>query len=303
MGRTPGRRDEHVAALRSGLDLGMSVIDTAEIYGDGSAEEIVGQAITGRRDEVFLVTKVYPPDTHLVELRRSIKSSIPAVVRHLVPHPMRSVANSMLRRGSSLTQKNNTELRGTRQNTIGACERSLRRLRTDRLDLYLLHWRGTTPLEELLAAFLDLVRTGKIRYFGISNFGVQDLEEWQAIRGTDATATNQVLYNLNHRGIEQDVLPWCRRRNLPIMAYSPLDKGRLLASQTLRQIGERLGASPSQVALAWLVRQGGTIAIPEATRLEHVRENHAALSVKLTPADLINLERAFPAAPEPGRQG
>jgi diketogulonate reductase-like aldo/keto reductase len=290
--------------LRSGLDLGMTVIDTAEIYGNGGAEEIVGQAVAGRRDEVFLVSKVYPPDSHLVELRRSIKSSIPPAVRHLVPRSIRSVANSMLRRSSSLLPTSNTGLRGgTRQNTIGACERSLRRLRTDRLDLYLLHWRVTTPLEEVLAAFLDLVQTGKIRYFGISNFGLQDLEEWRALSGADATATNQVLYNLNHRDIEQDVLPWCRRHGLPIMAYSPLDNGRLLVSQTLRQIGERLGASPSQVALAWLVRGGDTIAIPEATRLEHVRENHAALSIELTPADLISLERAFPAAREPGRQG
>jgi diketogulonate reductase-like aldo/keto reductase len=291
--RTLGRRDEHVAALRLGLDLGMTVIDTAEHYGYGSAEEIVGQAIAGRRDEVFLVSKVYPPDTHIVELRRSIKSSVPAVVRHLVPQSILSAASSMLRRSSSLLPTSNTAGR-TRQTTIAACERSLRRLRTDRLDLYLLHWRGTTPLEEVLAAFLDLVRMGKIRYFGVSNFGVQDLEEWRALSGADATATNQVLYNLNQRGIEQDMLPWCRRHGLPIMAYSPLDKGRSLANPTLRQIGARLGASPSQVALAWLVRQGGIVAIPEATRLEHLRENRAALSVELSPADLATLERAFP---------
>jgi diketogulonate reductase-like aldo/keto reductase len=283
------RRREHVAALRLGLELGMTVVDTAENYFDGGAEEIVGEAIAVRRDEVFLVSKVYPRDSHLGELGRSIKSLIPPALRPLVPRSIKALANSVLR-GSS------TELRGrTRQETVAACERSLRRLRTDRLDLYLLHWRGAAPMEETLAAFLDLAQAGKIRYFGVSNFDMHDLEEWRALGGADTTVTNQVLYNLNHRGIEENVLPWCRRHGLPIMAYSPLDQGRLLANRTLQQIGARLGVSPTQVALAWLVRQDGIIAIPQATRLEHVRENRAALAVELTSADLIDLERAFPA--------
>jgi diketogulonate reductase-like aldo/keto reductase len=151
------------------------------------------------------------------------------------------------------------------------------------------------PLDETLAAFLDLAQAGKIRYFGVSNFDMHDLEEWRALGGADTTVTNQVRYNLNHRGIEENVLPWCRRHGLTIMAYSPHDQGRLLANRTLQQIGGRLGVSPTQVALAWLVRQDGIIAIPKATRLEHVRENRAALAVELTSADLIDLERAFPA--------
>jgi diketogulonate reductase-like aldo/keto reductase len=301
MGRmgTADRRGEHIAALRLGLDLGMTLVDTAEIYGDGGAEEIVGEAIAGRRDEVFLVSKVYPSESHLVELRRAIRSLMPAAIRPLVPHSIKALARSMLRRGSSLPLKTSEVLGRTRQDTIAACERSLRCLRTDRLDLYLLHWRGDAPLDELLAAFLDLVQMGKIRYFGVSNFSARDLEEWRALGGADAAATNQVLYNLNHRGVEEDVLPWCRRHGLPIMAYSPLDGGRLIASRTLQQIGDRLGAPPSQVALAWLVRQDGIIAIPQATRLEHVRENRGALGIELTPTDLISLERGFPA---PSRQ-
>jgi diketogulonate reductase-like aldo/keto reductase len=281
------RRREHVAALRLGLELGMTVVDTAENYFDGGAEEIVGRAIAGRRDEVFLVSKVYPRD--LGEFGRSIKSLIPPALRPLVPRPIKALASSILR-GSS------KELRGrTHQETVAACERSLRRLKTDRLDLYLLHWRGAAPLDETLAGFLDLAQAGKIRYFGVSNFDMYDLEEWRALGGAHTTVTNQVLYNLNHRSIEENVLPWCRRHGLPIMAYSPLDQGKLLANRTLHQIGGRLGVSPTQVALAWLVRQDGVIAIPQATRLEHVRENRAALAVELTSADLIDLERAFPA--------
>lgn len=296
MGATGGCRSEQVAALRLGLDLGMTVVDTAESYASGDAEEIVGEAIIGRRDEIFLVSKVYPPDSHLIELRRSIKSFIPPAMVALVPHSIKALANSVLRASSSGPPKTNIDLRGrTLQSTVAACERSLRRLRTDRLDLYLLHWRGAAPLDETLMAFDDLVQAGKIRYFGVSNFGTRDLEEWWTLGGADATATNQVGYNLNHRDIEEDVLPWCQHHNLPIMAYSPLDQGRLMANHVLQRIAVRLRVSPSQVALAWLVRQRGVIAIPQATRQRHVRENHGALGIELAPSDLIDLELAFPA--------
>jgi diketogulonate reductase-like aldo/keto reductase len=296
MGATGGCRSEQIAALRLGLDLGMTVVDTAESYANGDVEEIVGEAIIGRRDEIFLVSKVYPPDSHLIELSRSIKSFIPPAMRALVPHSIKARANSVLRKSSSRPPKTNTDLRGrTLQSTVAACERSLRRLRTDRLDLYLLHWRGATPLDETLMAFHDLVQAGKIRYFGVSNFGTRDLEEWWTLGGADGTATNQVGYNLSRRDIEEDVLPWCQHHNLPIMAHSPLDQGRLMANHALQRIAVRLRVPPSQVALAWLVRQGGVIAIPQATRQKHVRENYGALGIELAPNDLMDLELAFAA--------
>ncbi|HKW52904.1 MAG TPA: aldo/keto reductase, partial [Stellaceae bacterium] len=206
MGEARRRRSDEAAALRLGLDLGMTLIDTAEMYGEGGAEEVVGQAIAGRRDEVFLVSKVYPHNA-------------------------------------------------TRQGTIAACERSLKRLGTDRLDLYLLHWRGAVPLAETLGGFAALKRAGKIRHYGVSNFGVSDMEELWSLPGGTETATNQVLYNLTRRGIEWALLPWCRERRVPIMAYSPIEQGRLLTKRALKTIATRRGATPAQIALAWLLRR------------------------------------------------
>ena len=244
-------RADEVAALRLGLDLGMTLIDTAEMYADGGAEELVGEALAGRRNEVFLVSKVLPRNA-------------------------------------------------TRHGTVAACERSLRRLKTDRLDLYLLHWRGGPSLEETLDAFATLVRAGKIRHWGVSNFYVSDMEELTGIPGGSAVQTDQVLYNLTRRGIEHDLLPWCRQRKVPIMAYSPIEQGRMLSQPALEIVAARHGATPAQVALAWLVRQDGIIVIPRAGTPEHVRENRGALGLRLTNQDLAAFERAFP--PPSGRR-
>jgi diketogulonate reductase-like aldo/keto reductase len=245
MAEGPRRRADEIAALRCGLDLGMTLIDTAEMYADGAAEQLVGEAIAGRRDEVFLVGKVLPHNA-------------------------------------------------TRRGTIAACERSLRRLGTDRLDLYLLHWRGQVPLAETLEAFVALTRTGKIRHWGVSNFDVADMEELEGTPGGGAVATDQVLYNLTRRGIEYDLLPWCRKRGIPIMAYSPVEQGRLLNHPQLQDIADRHRATPAQVALAWVVRQDGLVAIPKAGTPAHVRENRAALDILLTDEDLAALDRVFP---------
>jgi diketogulonate reductase-like aldo/keto reductase len=245
MGEHPRLRKAEIAALRLGLDLGMTLIDTAEMYAGGGAEKVVAAAIAGRRDEVFLVSKVLPEHA----ARRAV---------------------------------------------IAACERSLKRLKTDRIDLYLLHWRGDTPLAETVEAFEALVRAHKIRHWGVSNFHVDDMQELIRLRAGRLVAANQVMYNLNRRGIEHDLLPWCRRRRLPIMAYSPLDEGRLLGSRKLKPIAARLGATPAQVALAWLLRQKGVIAIPKAGNEAHVRDNHAALGLRLTHADLAAFDAAFP---------
>jgi diketogulonate reductase-like aldo/keto reductase len=246
MGEDGRRRKEEIAALRLGLDLGMNLIDTAEMYGDGGAEKLVGAAIADRRDEVFLVSKVLPEHA-------------------------------------------------TRRDTIVACERSLKRLDTDRIDLYLLHWRiEEVDLAEVVDAFTTLVRVGKIRHWGVSNFDLADMEELVELPGGEAAATDQVMYNLNRRGIEYDLQPWCRSRHIPIMAYSPLDQGKLARSRELGRIAQRLGASPSQLALAWLVRQDNVIAIPKSASPDHVRENFAALDVRLTKQDLAELDRAFP---------
>lgn len=239
------RRKEEIAALRLGLDLGMTLIDTAEMYANGAAEELVGEAIVGRRDEVFLVSKVLP---------------------------------------------NNATQRGM----LAACERSLQRLGTDRLDLYLLHWRGYPPLEETLDAFATLIHAGKIRHWGVSNFNVSDLEELVDLPIGAAVTADQVLYNLTRRGIEYDLLPWCRERSLPIMAYSPIEQGRMLSHPGLQGVAARHGATPAQVALAWLLRQYGLNVIPRAGTLEHVRENRGALDLHLTEQDLATLDRAFP---------
>ncbi|HYQ91312.1 MAG TPA: aldo/keto reductase [Candidatus Competibacteraceae bacterium] len=245
MAEDPGRRRGEVAALRLGLDLGLTLIDTAEMYGEGRAEELIGTAIEGRRDEAFLVSKVYPYNA-------------------------------------------------SRRGAVAACERSLRRLRTDRIDLYLLHWRGTVPLAETLDAFMILQQAGKIRHYGVSNLNVADLQELWAVPGGPAVAINQVLYNLTRRGIEYDLLPWCRARRLPIMAYSPIEQGRLLGHAGLCRVAARHGATPAQVALAWVLRQDGVMAIPRAGVPAHVQENRAALDLRLTPSDLADLDDAFP---------
>ena len=184
----------------------------------------------------------------------------------------------------------------TRRGTIAACEASLRRLKTDRLDLYLLHWRGRVPLDETLEAFDILKRDGKIRHWGVSNFDVDDMEELAALeaKAGDRVATNQVLYNLTRRGIEYDLLPWCRTRGIPVMAYSPLEQGRLTRRKALQTIATRLRATPAQVALAWVLRQPGVMAIPKSGNVERVRENHAAINLQLAPGDLAELDDAFP---------
>jgi diketogulonate reductase-like aldo/keto reductase len=245
MGEDPKKRAHEIAALRLGIKYGMTLIDTAEMYGDGAAEELIGEAIEGRRKEVFLVSKVLPQHA-------------------------------------------------TRIGTIDACERSLLRLGTDHLDLYLLHWRGSAPLEETLAGFADLKRAGKIRYWGVSNFDTADMEELVSLPGGREVATNQVLYNLTRRGIEYDLLPWCEQRNIPIMAYSPIEQGRLLNDPVLAAIAALHNATPAQVALAWVLRRDRTIAIPKAGTPEHVKENREALDIDLTEDDLAELDRAFP---------
>jgi diketogulonate reductase-like aldo/keto reductase len=245
MGEHRQRRASEVAALRLGIDLGMTLIDTAEMYGRGGAEEVVAEAIDGRRDEVFVVSKVLPDHA-------------------------------------------------TRRRTIAACEASLNRLRTDRLDLYLLHWRGATPLDETLEAFAALAAAGKIRHWGVSNFDVGDMVELDAAAEGGAAATNQVLYNLTRRGIESALLPQCQARGVPIMAYSPIEQGRLLRHDVLRRAATRHQATPAQIALAWVLRQDGVIAIPKASSLDHLRENRAALDISLTQGDLDELDDAFP---------
>jgi diketogulonate reductase-like aldo/keto reductase len=238
---------DELRALQTGIELGLTLIDTAEMYGDGASEELVAEAIAGRREHVYVVSKVLPSNA-------------------------------------------------SRRGTIAACERSLAHLRTDYLDLYLLHWRGSYPLEETLEAFAALQKRGSIRHFGVSNFDTADLEEMWSLAHGATVATNQVLYNLEERGIEWDLLPWCRERGVPIMAYSPLgsDSTRLRRHPALVKVAARHAATPSRVALAWLLQQPSVIVIPKAASEEHVRDNHASLALELTPADLAELDRAFP---------
>jgi diketogulonate reductase-like aldo/keto reductase len=244
MGDSGHRRAGEVRALQAGLDLGMSLIDTAEMYADGGAEEVTGEAIRGRRDDVFIVSKVLP--SH-----------------------------------------------GSRTATIAACERSLRRLGTDRIDLYLLHWRGNYALEDTLTGFEALLQAGKIRYWGVSNFDVDDMEELLAAGG-GAVAANQVLYNLTRRGIEHDLLGWSADHRVPLMAYSPIEQGRLLGDRTLARVAAAHDATPAQVALAFVLGRPGVIAIPKSGNLEHVRENAGAAELTLTEADHRALDAAFP---------
>lgn len=237
---------EEAAALRLGVELGMPLIDTAEMYADGRAEEVVAKAIAGIRDQVFIVSKVYPHNA-------------------------------------------------TRSGTAAACERSLKRLGTDRIDLYLLHWRGSAPLPETVAEFEKLRAAGKIRHWGVSNLDVDEMEElMDAVVGT-ACAANQVLYNPEHRGIEFDLLPWCAERSMPVMAYSPIGQGgRLLRSPALVAAAKRHQATPAQVAIAWTLRRSHVISIPKSGDVAHVRENAAAASIALTKADLAEIDAAFP---------
>ncbi|WP_030750339.1 aldo/keto reductase [Streptomyces sp. NRRL S-31] len=244
LGEAPARREQEIAALRLGVDVGMTIVDTAEMYGDGAAEELVGEALRGRREEVFLVSKVLPGHAD-------------------------------------------------RKGTVAACEGSLRRLRTERLDLYLLHWRGRWPLEETLAGFTDLMEAGKIRHWGVSNLDVADLAELATLPGGAATAVDQVLYNLSRRGIEWDLLPWCREAGVTVMAYSPIEQGRLLKGDALGAVARALGATPAQVALAWVLERG-VAAIPRSGSHDHVRENHGALDLRLPTEALDALDEAFP---------
>ena len=249
MGVKRRRRAEEAAALRLGLDLGMTLIDTAEMYADGGAEEVVAEAIEGRRDEVFVVSKVLPYNA-------------------------------------------------SREGTILAAEQSLRRLRTDRMDLYLLHWRGQHPLADTFEAFERLAEQGKIRGYGVSNFDVADMEESEALPAGRAVQVNQVLYNPRRRGIERRLLPWCTERGIAIMAYSPFDQGALPRRGALVEVGDRHGVSPYEVALAWVMRLPEVVAIPKSGNEEHVRRNAGAAGLVLSPEDFDELDRACPV---PGR--
>ena len=245
MGEHAARAKDEIASLKAGLDLGMTLLDTAEMYANGGSEEIVGKVIEGRRDEVFLVSKVYPYNA-------------------------------------------------SRKGTIEACERSLKRMKTDRIDLYLLHWRGEYPLAETVAAFESLKAAGKIGAWGVSNFDVDDMEELLAVPNGGNVAANQVLYNLVRRGVEYDVLPWCQERNIPIMAYSPIEQGRLLHHPDLIHIAKTYQARPAQVALAFLLERDGVIAIPKSSNAQRVEENRGAVSLDISDEDWAALDAAFP---------
>ncbi|MET3722818.1 aldo/keto reductase [Sphingomonas trueperi] len=244
MGERPAHRADEIRALREGVALGMRLIDTAEMYGDGAAEKLIGEALGTVRDQLFLVSKAYPQNAG-------------------------------------------------RERLAVACENSLRRLGTDRLDLYLLHWRGSVPLGETVRAMEALQAAGKIRHWGVSNLDVDDMEELVAAGG-NACAVNQLLYNLARRGPEYSLLPWLEANDIPVMAYSPVEQGRLLTNATLRQVAETIGATPVQVALAWVMRRDDVIAIPKAGTVAHVRENRAAADLVLSQDDLARLDAAFP---------
>lgn len=246
MGETRRSAAAEVAALKLGIELGITLIDTAEMYGNGGAEEIVAQAIAGQRDKVFIVSKVYP--------HNASRTGVPA-----------------------------------------ACERSLKRLGIDWLDLYLLHWRGSHPLTETVEAFEKLREAGKIRYWGVSNFDTNDMQELARLKHGGACATDQVLYNPDTRGIEFDLLPWCSDHAIPVMAYSPVGQGgRLLRSPALAAVAKRHNATPAQIAIAWSLRDMHIISIPKASDLKHVRENAAAADIELTAEDLAEIDAGHP---------
>jgi diketogulonate reductase-like aldo/keto reductase len=250
MGESARKRGQELEAVKYAIELGYPMIDTAEMYGEGGAEEIVGEALAGRRDRPFIVSKVYPHNA-------------------------------------------------TRSGTVAACERSLRRMKLERIDLYLLHWRGGVRLEETFDAFHRLREAGKIADFGVSNFDTGDMEE--AVRLDKGLAgTNQVLYCLSRRGPEHDLLPWMRKHSIPLMAYSPLDQGRLLGNAALKKLAAGLHCTPAQLAIAWVLAQPGVVAIPKSSTRERVKENFAALDVNLSRDVLAELDRAFP--PPKGKQ-
>jgi diketogulonate reductase-like aldo/keto reductase len=245
MGESPNDAKAEIESLRRGLDLGMTLIDTAEMYGEGASEELTGKAIEGRRDEVFLVSKVYPWNA-------------------------------------------------SRRGVIEACEASLERLKTDRLDLYLLHWRGEHPLEDTVAGFEELRRDGKIGAWGVSNFDTADMEELMAVPDGSNCGTNQVLYNLSRRGIEYDLLPWCQDHDIPVMAYSPIEQGRILRNAELIRIAKAYQATPAQVALAFLLERDMVIAIPKSSTASRVEENAGAVDLDISDEDWEALDAAFP---------
>ena len=245
MGESRALREQEVRSLQRGIELGMGLIDTAEMYGEGEAETVVGEAIAGRREQVFLVSKVYPHHA-------------------------------------------------SRKGTVAACERSLARLSTDRIDLYLLHWRGNVPFAETIGAFEELQRAGKIRHWGVSNLDPADMAELHSTPGGNRVATDQVLYNLSRRGIEWDLLPWCAERNIPLMAYSPIEQARLLDEPRLQKLAAHVGRPAAQLALAWVLAKRNVIAIPKAGQVAHVDENYGALECPLTAETLRELDAIFP---------
>ena len=244
MGEQPARRAAEIAAVRAGVELGMTLVDTAEMYGDGATESLLGEALAGLRERVFLVSKVYPHNAS----RRGVQA---------------------------------------------ACEKSLKRLKTDHLDLYLLHWRGLVPLEEMVEGFEALRQAGKIRHWGVSNFDTDDMEELMTVPGGDACATNQILYNVARRGPEYDLPPWLAARDMPAMAYSPVDHARLPKRSALDAIADARGVSVFQVALAWVLQQPGVFAIPKAGRVEHVHDNHRALELRLDAGECAAIDAYF----------
>ncbi|WP_151995476.1 aldo/keto reductase [Buttiauxella massiliensis] len=255
MGENAAQRMDEVNALRAGIDLGLRLIDTAEMYADGEAEKVVGEAISGRRDEVFLVSKVYPWNA-------------------------------------------------SGQQAIAACEASLKRLKTDYLDLYLLHWRGDIPPQDTVSVMQQLIEHGKIRCWGVSNLDYADMQELWNTAGGRGCATNQVLYHLASRGIEHDLLPWCQQQHMPVMAYCPLAQaGRLRSGlmnhPALNELANRKGVSVAQLLLAWVIHHDGVMAIPKAGSVAHVKENAAALEIALSQEEIALMEKAFPA---PGRK-
>ena len=245
MGEVASHRADEIAAIRAGVDLGLTLIDTAEMYGSGSTEQLLGDALAGLRSQVYLVSKALPDNA-------------------------------------------------SRSRLLAACEGSLKRLKTDRIDLYLLHWRGRVPLAETVEAMQRLVEAGKIRAWGVSNLDTVDMVELVDNAGGAACATNQILYNLTRRGPEFDLLPWLAQHGMPMMAYSPVEQGRLLNHPALAAIASRLGVAPVQVALAWVLRDRNVVAIPKAGSVAHVTQNHACLSLTLDADSLAELDRAFP---------
>ena len=245
MGDHRAARAAEIATLRRGIDLGLTLIDTAEMYGDGRSEQLIAEAIAGRRDDVFIVSKVLPGNA-------------------------------------------------SRRGTAAACERSLKNLQTDRIDLYLLHWCGNVPFAETLEALQALQRDGKIRHYGVSNLDLADMKQWWKAPGGDACVTNQLLYNLSRRGIEWDLLPWLRERRVPVMAYSPLEQARLFNNAKFAALAKASGITPAQLALAWLLAKDDVLVIPKCSSPERVEENAAARDIQLTAAQLAELDKIFP---------